>query len=237
MILSTHQPYFCPHPGYFSKAALCDVFVLLDSVQFPRGSTWITRNRFKNDQGSFWMSVPVWKKGKGLQRIHEVRICHEGRWKKKHLRSICHAYAEAPYFREHFPLFEQVFSDAYEKIADMDCDIIRRAADCLGIRARILRLSEMDTAGSGTDLLVGICLTLGARRFLSFRSARKYLDEERFRRAGIEILFMDPPDLVYPQLWGGFIPNLSVFDLLFTCGPKSLEIMERGCKGIRFEGP
>ena len=73
MILSTSQPYFSPFPGFFLKAFLSDIFVILDEVQFPRGTTWLTRNRFKNDQGTLWMTVPVWKKGLGLQKIKEER--------------------------------------------------------------------------------------------------------------------------------------------------------------------
>jgi len=71
MILSTSQPYFSPFPGFFLKAFLSDIFVVLDEVQFPRGTTWLTKNRFKNDQGTLWMTVPVWKKGLGLQKISE----------------------------------------------------------------------------------------------------------------------------------------------------------------------
>ena len=46
MIVSVNQPYFAPFPGFFRKAALSDILVLLDNVQFPRGTTWMTRNRF-----------------------------------------------------------------------------------------------------------------------------------------------------------------------------------------------
>jgi hypothetical protein len=84
MILSTYQPYFAPFPGFFHKMLLSDIFVLLDEVQFPRGTTWITRNRFKHDQGSLWITVPVRKKGLGLQRINEVKICHEAPSARKH---------------------------------------------------------------------------------------------------------------------------------------------------------
>lgn len=233
MIVSAHQPYFCPYPGFFFKPMHSDVFVLLDSVQFPRGGTWITRNRFKNDQGAFWMSIPVWKKGKGLQRIDEVEICHEGSWKKKHLKSLYCAYADAPYLEQHLPLFERVFSDAYDKIADMNRDIISYAMDSLGIRTQVIRLSETKAGGAGTGLLVNLCRTLEADRFLTFRSAWKYLDEGLFRRAGIETLAIEPPEIVYPQLWSDFVPNLSVFDLLFTCGPKSREILQRGRHKVR----
>ena len=236
MILSAHQPYFCPYPGYFSKAMHSGVFVLLDAVQFPRGGTWITRNRFKNDQGAFWMGVPVWKKGRGLMRIHEVGVCHEGRWKEKHLESICHAYGHAPYYREYLPLFERIFSDAYEKISDMNRDIILCAARALSIRARILRLSDTDVRGTGSELLVRLCSSLGADRFLAFSPARKFLDEGLFSSEGIELLFLDPPEIVYPQLWGGFVPNLSVLDLLMNCGPKSRDILERGMRGLHGAG-
>jgi hypothetical protein len=67
MIVSANQPYFFPYPGFFYKAHHSDIFVILDTVQFPRGTTWITRNRFKNHQGSLWMTLPVRKKGLGLQ--------------------------------------------------------------------------------------------------------------------------------------------------------------------------
>jgi len=37
---------------------------------------------------------------------------------------------------------------------------------------------------------------------------------------------------VYHQLYGDFIPNLSLLDLLFNCGPNSLKILEGNiCKG------
>ena len=98
-----------------------DVLFCWIPSSFP-GGTWITRNRFKNDQGAFWMSIPVWKR-EGLQRIDEVGICHEGSWKKKHLKSLYCAYADAPTSSSICPC-SAVFSDAYDKIADMNRDII-----------------------------------------------------------------------------------------------------------------
>lgn len=36
---SAARPYFAPYTGFFLLAGLCDVFVILDNVQFPQGTT------------------------------------------------------------------------------------------------------------------------------------------------------------------------------------------------------
>ncbi|MBW1720518.1 MAG: WbqC family protein [Deltaproteobacteria bacterium] len=225
MILSASQPYFAPYPGFFYKAHLSDLFVILDDVQFPRGTTWISRNRFKNHLGTLWMTIPVWKKGLGLQTIRSVRICREGRWAKKHLETIKTAYARAPYLREHLPFFEKIFSGDFERLLDLNMEIIRHVIRHLGIQGEVLLLSELGVGGTGDRRLIEICRRTGATRFLAQRPARKFLNEEVFREAGISLDFFTPPVPVYPQLWGEFLPNLSVLDLLLNCGPKSREIL------------
>ncbi|HQJ08753.1 MAG TPA: WbqC family protein, partial [Deltaproteobacteria bacterium] len=162
MILSSHQPYFCPYPGYFAKIMDSDVFVILDSVQFPRGGTWITRNRFKNDQGVFWVGMPVWRKGRGLQRINEVRICHEAGSDRKRIESIKSAYAHAPYLEEHLPLFERLFSHECDRIGDADIEAIEHVVRYLGISTRIVLLSDLDIQEKGSSLITALCRSLGA---------------------------------------------------------------------------
>ncbi|UCF89985.1 MAG: WbqC family protein [Desulfobacterales bacterium] len=225
MILSTYQPYFAPYPGFFYKAHLSDIFVVLDNVQFPRGTTWITRNRFKNDQGILWMTVPVWKKGRGLQIINEVRICREGRWARKHLASLQQAYDKAPYFRDHLGFMAQLFSSPFEKLIDLNMTVIKYLMQQLGIQIEIRLLSELPIQAKGEQLLIQICQSLGAACYLAQSPARKFLDAERFRAAGLQIQFFHPPSCVYPQLWGNFLPDLSALDLLFNCGPRAREIL------------
>jgi hypothetical protein len=227
MIVSAYQPYFAPFAGFFAKALRSDVLVLMDAVQFPRGTTWLTRNRFKNDQGTLWITVPVWKKGLGLQMINEVRICHEGRWAKKHLASLKIAYANAPFFKDHQNFLEDVFSEHFKKLIDLNLNIIRHLMKYMGIPARLMQLSELGIEAHEPQLSVEVCKRLGASHFLAQHSARKHLDEQAFQKAGIEIKFFSPRPNVYPQLWGPFITNLSTFDLLFNCGPKAIDILNR----------
>jgi hypothetical protein len=227
MILSTYQPYFAPFPGFFHKMLLSDTFVLLDEVQFPRGTTWITRNRFKHDQGSLWITVPVWKKSLGLQRISEVKIYHEVPWARKHLASLKAAYLRAPYFHDHLPFLEELFSSRYAKILDLNLAVIEHLMKSLGMETKLILLSSLGIGSEGNQRLVEVCTSLGATQYLAQGAARKYLDPQLFSDAHIEVKYVTLPRPVYPQLWGDFIANLSTFDLLFNCGPKGLEILKK----------
>lgn len=227
MIISASHPYFCPFPGFFYKACLADVLIILDEVQFPQGTTWINRNRFKNDQGTLWMTIPVWKKGLGLQPINQVRICYERRWPRKHLESLKSAYGHAPYLRDHLGFLEEMFSARFEKLLDLNLAIIRYLMNCLQIDTRLVLLSELGVTGRATQLLIEICKTLGASTFLAQSQAQKHLDTDLFLKNGIELRGFRYVAPVYPQLWGDFLANLSTFDLVFSCGPKAPEILRR----------
>jgi len=225
MIVSANQPYYFPYPGFFYKTYFSDVFVILDDVQFPRGTTWTTRNRFKNHQGSLWMTLPVKKKGLGLQKISAVRICHDGRWAKKHLESLKNAYTKAPYVKDHLNFLEELFSTEFEKLIDLNLKIIRYLMKHLQIDTEVILLSELEIKEKGNKLLIKICKRLGASQFLVQSAAIKHLDAFRFKEAGIRLRDVKPPSLVYPQLWGSFIPNLSALDLVLNCGSKAHDIM------------
>ena len=225
MILSTSRPYFAPFPGFFSRANLCDIFIILDAVQFPRGTTWITRNRFKNDQGTLWMTIPVRKKGLGLQRIDDLRLCYQARQARKHLVSLKHAYAHAPYFSEHRLFLQNLFSPAFERLIDFNMAVIDHLMLNLGVDTEIRKLSELNIKTGGDHLLVDVCRFFNATVYLAPAAAGRYLDAELFENAGIELRFVKFPSHIYPQLWGDFIPDLSSFDLMFNCGPKAIEIL------------
>jgi hypothetical protein len=227
MIISASQPYFCPFPGLFYKASLSDVLVILDNVQFPRGTTWISRNRFKNDQGPLWLTIPVWKKGLGLQPINQVRICYAGRWPYKHLQSLKTAYAHAPYLQDHLGFLEEVLARHWEKLVDLNLAIMRHLMGSLQLKTRLVLLSELGITARGTQLLVETCRTLGASTFLAQSQAQKYLEAKLFREREIELRLCKYVAPVYPQLWGDFLANLSAFDLVFNCGPRARDILMR----------
>lgn len=227
MIITSCRPYFAPFAGFFYRIHLADIFVILDDIQFPRGATWITRNRFKNDRGTWWMTIPVWKKGLGLQKINEVRICQEGRWARKHLAGLKQAYANAPYFADHLQFLAKSFGTGLDRLIDFNLRIMRHLMLNLGIDTELRQLSELKIKAPGDHLLIAICRFFGASVYLAPAAAGKYLKPHLFEKAGIELRYVKPRTPVYPQLWSDFIPDLSTFDLLFNCGPKAHEILIR----------
>ncbi len=55
------QPYFFPYAGYYRLFAAADLFVVLDSVQFPRRG-WVHRNRLRRADGELdWITLPLRK--------------------------------------------------------------------------------------------------------------------------------------------------------------------------------
>jgi len=171
------------------------------------------------------MTIPVWKKGLGLQKINEVMICKEGRWSKKYLTSFKHAYANAPYLLDHINFIEKIFSSEFNKLIDLNLAILKYLMDHLRIDTRIMLLSDLGIDAIGTRLLIEICRKFGADTFLAQEPAKKYIDSDIFMESGVKLRFFKMQHPVYPQLWGDFIPNLSSFDLLLNCGPKAHDIL------------
>jgi hypothetical protein len=225
MIVTTHQPIFLPWPGFFFKAMKADCMVLLDDVQFPQGRGWVNRNRIKNERGELWLTVPVWKKRRGLQIIRNVEICDERDWRKKHLQTIRQSYANAPYLREYFPILESIYGEGNRLLIELNMGIIRFFWDALAIKTKLYLQSELGVTGKGTELIINTCKHLKADTYMTFPIVEKHLDLPLLSQSGIRIEFSSFHPPVYPQLWGDFIYNLSTLDMLLNCGKKSAEII------------
>jgi len=103
-------------------------------------------------------------------------------------------------------------------------DYLRTA---LSIGQPFVHNSSLAIESKGSQRLVDICIALGAKKYLTIASSHKYLDEDLFQKSGIQLIYYKYEPPVYPQLWGDFIANLSVLDLLLTCGPKSVGLISR----------
>ena len=227
MIVACHQPNFLPWIGFFYKALLADLVVLLDDVQFARGFTWVNRNRLKCDQGELWLTVPVKKKGRGLQKISDVEVVDNGNWPRRFFQGISQNYAHAPYFAEHRAFLKDLMQMRWRKLVDLNVAAIYYLAGSLGIGNKVVLQSSLQIQSQGSELLVKITKETGADVYLTPLVTKKYVDENLFAQQGITIQFFRFIPPVYPQLWGEFIYNLSALDLLLNCGGKSLEVIKK----------
>jgi len=171
--------------------------------------------------------VPVWRAGRGLQLIKDVEIAEDRIWRHKHLASIEHAYSNAPYFGEHMPFFERLYGRQWTRLLDLNLEALHYLRDQVGVVTPFRLGSEFGAYGRGSELLVRMCEKAGADTFAVSRRAHPYLNEQIFSERGIALHYLSYAPPIYPQLWGDFISNLSLIDLLLNCGPKTLQILRR----------
>ena len=97
----------------------------------------------------------------------------------------------------------------------------------LGIKTSIRFSWEYAPASGKTESLVDFCAQVGASTYISGPSAKSYLNETLFREQGIRIEWVDYAGYrPYPQLWGEFVHNVSIVDLLFNCGAESARYLK-----------
>jgi hypothetical protein len=225
MIVSISQPAYIPWLGYFQRIATSDLHIVLDHVQFERRS-FTPRNKIKTQQGWSWLSVPTKQRGKFDQSILDVEIDNSTNWQERQWKTINHCYSKAPYFAEHKDFFESIFNRQWFRLIDLCNEITPYLLGTLGIRTPLKFSSKMTSAGAKDELILNLAQEAGATMYVSGTFGKDYLREELFDQAGIQVTYQDYKHPVYPQLWNQqFEPYMSVIDLLFNCGPTSLQIL------------
>jgi hypothetical protein len=223
MIVSVHQPQYLPWLGYFDKIDQADVFVLLDTVQFKKNE-WQNRNRIKTAQGAQWITVPVMYRFPHL--IREVEINHREKWQHKQRQTILSNYRKAPFWSILEPFFEEIFSTEWDTIAGLNIHVVRRLAAILGIETPLFVASEIGAFPEDPDeRLIALTRHFGADCYLAGSGGQGYMDLEKYREQGVEVVFQQYRHPVYNQLYGDFEPFLSVIDLIFNHGKESLNII------------
>ena len=226
MIISIHQPQYLPWLGYFDKIEKSDVFVLLDDVHFKKNE-WQNRNKIKTFENWQWLTVPV--NHKFLQKIKDVKINNTTQWRKKHLNTLITNYSKAPYFNDYFDFFEQTYTQEWKGLSNLNIHFIRYLVETLGfLNKKIEKASNYQFKEGRGERLIDICKHFGGEVYLSGKAGKDYLDLNKFKQEGIKVIFQDYRHPEYPQQYGNFIPNMSIIDLLFNCGPESDSILKKG---------
>ncbi len=218
------QPSYIPWRGYFDIIRRSDVFVFLDDVQYDRRG-WRNRNRIKTAEGSRWLTIPVHARGAQISGLPIDQVVMSGdEWPRQHLEMLRRAYRKAPFFEQYTEWLERVYGAPPERLADFTIATTVELAAMLRITGtRFIRSSALNAGGRKTERLLAVLERVGATRYLSGPSARAYIDESQFERAGIALEWMEYNYPEYPQLHGAFDPHVSVLDLLFMTGDRAAD--------------
>lgn len=236
MIVAIHQPESFPWLGFFHKMHLSDVFVILDTVQFEKNNVQ-NRNKILVNGKSSWLTLPVVDHSLDT-KIKDIKInWSDKKLSKKHLQTIKQNYLKHPYFDDIFKELSKIYESKTVSLADFNTQIILLFKEKLGIKTKIIRASELPLSGlarGGTEVTLEICKLLGANTYLSGSGAKVYLDVGRYEKERINVHFQEFKHPEYEQKNSDeFISYLSIMDLYFNHGPKSLEIiLEKNPKSI-----
>ncbi|MDY0231642.1 MAG: WbqC family protein, partial [Candidatus Saccharicenans sp.] len=209
MRVSFNQPAFIPWGGFFGRLLNSDLMILLDKTQFARGFTFVNRNRLKGPLGEIWVTVPIKKKGLGLQKINQLQIHQSEILARRFLAILRHYYSNSLYLKPAYNKLVSLFTEAgddFLKLAEGSIDLL---AKIFGLKTPVKFQPEAEMELQGTDLLVNLALGVGAREVLLPYLADRHLNIATFSKAGLKVVFLKYHQNPYPQFWGNFLGNLS----------------------------
>lgn len=223
MKVTIHQPEHMPWLGFFHKINMADVFVILDNVKFKK-LYFENRNKLRTYNGWNWITVPL-KKHSDNTLIKDIAIHNDLRHTKKTLNVLWQNYNKAKFFKLYWDEFEAFYSKEYNLLLELNLELIKFFLKHMGIQIEIVLASNLDVVGTKSELNFNICKAIDAKTYISGISGKEYLDLEKFQKADIEVVFQEFHHPIYRQLHEPFIPCMSVIDLLFNQGDKSLDII------------
>jgi hypothetical protein len=186
-------------------------------VQFTKND-WRNRNRIKTPAGTAWITVPV---GQDIgRRICDVAI-PDPRWAKRHWKTLTQNYSRAAHFARYRELFESTYlGRSWPTLSQLNRHLVESIAAELGIVTRYADSRDYALEGQASERLLQLLCKAGAKTYVSGPSARDYLDEAAFARAGIDVVYKSYEGYPeYPQLHPPFDHRVSIVDLLFNTGP------------------
>jgi len=221
------QPGYLPWLGFFDQLDQADIFILYDDVQYDKNG-WRNRNLIKTAQGIQWITVPVLTKRKEFQLVKDTVINNTDNWQKKNVLSITQNYKKAKYSYIAEDICTIIQGKEWRWLVDLNYSLLKKLLVHLGIDKPVYFSSDFNTSVGKNEKIISLIKHFGGDTFIEGSSGKNYIDIEQFKKNSIVVSYQEYNHPVYNQLYGKFIPYLSVLDLLCNCGPNSLEIIRSG---------
>ena len=202
ILLST--AYFAPI-RYFSKLAVYPEIYIEHHENFIK-QTYRNRTVILGANGPIPLIVPV-EKGRGQKiRIKDLQIAYDEEWQRNHWRTIFSAYNSSPFFEYYADDIETFFRKKHKFLFDLNQQITEIILEIMEIQVRINLTGDFEQIPKN-------CLNF--REQISPKT---------------HLINPDPHFVAqtYTQVFSekyGFVPDLSILDLLFNEGPSTHSVL------------
>jgi hypothetical protein len=187
---------YLPPIEYFSY------IIKTDEVFIEREENYIKqsyRNRcyILSAGGVQLLTVPVYKGSFHKTPVKEIRIDYSKKWQKGHLRALNASYKSSPFFIYYYENIEKIILADYEFLLDLNMALQKAILNIMKINVRIAYTADfMPVSNNQNDL----------RYTINPKKESGYIPMEY-----LQVFNTDK----------GFIPGLSIIDLLFNMGPEA----------------
>ena len=185
--------------------------VLMEQHEHFLKQTYRNRCVIATTQGQQALTVPVEAPvGEGVAlsktEIKDVRISNHGKWRTEHWNALQSAYGESPFFEFYEDDIRPFFEDRWEFLLDFNMAITEKMCELLDIHPHIELTSSYQNSlpiGEGW----------GETDFRTIIHPKHPQEDSDFSPK--------PYYQVYKERFG-FLPNLSILDLLFNMGNEAV---------------
>jgi len=182
---------------------------MIEQHENYRKGSYRNRMHIASANGLLRLSVPLIKGKNEKQSIRDVRISYEEPWQNKHWTAIQSAYGNSPYFNDYSAIFLPFFKEKKTYLFDLNLAVLKE----------LVTLLDMDThIEYSTDY---------AKETTSDRMDLRHCLSPKPNKGEVDKYFKS---ISYPQVFmekTGFLPNLSILDLLFCQGPAAIITLQR----------
>lgn len=198
---------YLPPIQYFSKWVKYEEVWIEQHENYLKGS-YRNRCRIAGVNGIIRLSIPLLKGKNEQQHIQSVKIAYHEPWQSQHWNSIASAYGNAPYFAFYADEIAAFYKKHYEYLFEFNKELLECILRMIGLPEE-LHLTEMYQKTLEADIL--------DFRNGIFPKKHRQKEDKAFEPVHYSQVFEDK---------NGFLPNLSILDLLFCTGPQAILILE-----------